>query len=102
MTNVVHMTSTEPLPAPSNPSPQQSRTQVLWHVSRSDSPAVTAVLSKDGTDYELGIAYGSVARQQLAFASALRAVERAETLLRRLEESGYVRRRRDRRNAATR
>jgi hypothetical protein len=78
--------------------PDSGCSQVLWHADRPEGPPVTAVLTSDGQDlFHLHIMFGTVAAQQLRFARSIDAVERAERLLVRLEETGYRRTRRDNR-----
>jgi hypothetical protein len=75
-----------------------SMSQVLWHVRRRNSPAVTAILtSTPGGRYEVAVAFGTVALQRVPFSNALTAVERIELLLTELEARGYQRRRPDNR-----
>jgi hypothetical protein len=77
-----------------------STSQILWHACRLDSPAVTATLTSTPTSqYELEVAFGTVAVQRVPFSSAAAAVERAEHLLMQLETLGYQRERRDKRTA---
>jgi hypothetical protein len=75
-----------------------STCQVLWHVCRRDSPAITAMLAFTPTGtYEVQVAFGMVALQRVPFSRAAAAVERAERLLAELEARGYQRLRRDKR-----
>jgi hypothetical protein len=72
--------------------------QILWHACRRESPAVTAMLMYTPTgNYEVQVAFGTVALQRVSFFSAVVAVERAEHLLTELEARGYQRQRRDKR-----
>ena len=78
--------------------PTVSMSQVLWHVCRGDSLAVTAMLTCEPTGHcEVQVAFGTVALQCVRFSSAEAAVEGAAGLLAELEMRGYQRRRRDKR-----
>ena len=70
-----------PEPIPQGTVTKGSTAQVLWHVSRRDSPAVTAMLTaRPSGTYEVLVAFGTVALQRVPFSSAGAAVERAERL----------------------
>lgn len=88
----------EPLQSPRVGAATASKSQVLWHAWRWDSPTVTAMLTSTPTGtYEVQVAFGTVAVQRVPFSSAADAVERAERLLTELEARGYQRQRRDKR-----
>jgi hypothetical protein len=80
-------------------SPEVLRTsQTLWHVGRPGSPPVTAVLMRAAVDeYMLDVTFGTVARQRVRFGNSVAAIEHAERLLAQLENVGYQRQRRDKR-----
>src|SRR3954464_10910212 len=77
------------------------RGQTLWHLTKNGLPGITAVLTRNGPDYELDIRYGHIAQQRIAFAGPLPAAARAEALRDRLEAAGYRRERRDKRRRPT-
>ena len=71
--------------------------QMLWHLSRADSPTVTAVLTEVDGRFMIDVTYGRVARQSVVFTSSMEAVEWAERRRAQVEAFGYCRTRPKRR-----